>query len=211
MRWKDRQKRDPFVKKARELNLISRAVFKLKEITKKYKLYKANDLILDLGAAPGSWSKFLDQSLGPKGRLISVDILPIPTFSKKHLVLQQDIRNPLFKQQLLEATHQRKIKALFCDIAPNITGIREYDNKNIYELAECVYDIALQNLKPNGSIVIKLFESQLRQEFTQNCRKHFREVKIFKPQASRSESREIYLIASTFLPITVPPPSNLLP
>lgn len=196
--WKQRQKNDPYVKKSKSLNLLSRAVFKLQEIQEKEKLFIANDVLLDFGSAPGSWSNFLIKKLNKHGLLISVDIKACPTFANNHIVLREDIHAETVIETLQVLLKNRKAGAIFSDMAPNISGIKESDNMKAYELAHRVVDIALEVLRLQGTLLIKLFEAPDRTELVERVKGHFSKIKIIKPKASRAKSREVYLLCLNY-------------
>lgn len=195
-RWLQRQSNDPYVKQARADGYRARAAYKLKELDARDRLFKKGQRVVDLGAAPGSWSQVAVERTGAaesEGVVIALDILPMDPLSHVHFI-QGDFREdePLAE---LEALVGEKVDLVLSDMAPNISGIAPSDQARSMYLAELALDFAVQWLKPNGALVIKLFQGEGFDTFVAQARKHFASVKLRKPEASRSESREVYLLA----------------
>ena len=182
--WVERQKKDIFVKKRNQNNLISRAFFKIEEIDQKYNILKSNDFVLDLGAAPGGWSQyFLKKSKNIYAIDISSDFkLPDVKFFNKDV----------FENDWLEDLPDFDL--IVSDMAPNFSGHKMVDYLQTVELCERALEIAIKKLKKSGILVMKIFEGVGFAEFLNNCKKTFNLVNCFKPQSSRKESKEIYLI-----------------
>ena len=190
--WYKSHVNDEFVKLAQKENWRSRAVFKLKEIDEKYNLLREESNILDLGSSPGGWSQYVSKKL-KNAKITAVDILSMETIPNVDFV-QSDIED--FGLNLKKRDDFDKIDLVMSDIAPNITGIDSADLPAMLNLADMVADIAINNLKETGSLLIKLFQGKGTDEFLNDMRKSFFRVKIIKPKASRSNSKEIYMLAS---------------
>jgi len=190
--WYKSHINDEFVKLANKGNWRSRAVFKLKEIDEKYNLIKEESNILDLGSAPGGWSQYASKKL-KNARITAVDVLNMENIPNVDFV-QSDIED--FGLNLKKRDNLDKIDLVMSDIAPNISGIESADLPAMLNLAEIVSEIALNNLKESGSLLIKLFQGKGTDEFLDDMRSSFQKVKIVKPKASRSNSKEIYMLAS---------------
>ena len=190
--WYKSHINDEFVKLANKGNWRSRAVFKLKEIDEKYNLIKEESNILDLGSAPGGWSQYASKKL-KNARITAVDVLNMENIPNVDFV-QSDIED--FGLNLKKRDNLDKIDLVMSDIAPNISGIESADLPAMLNLAEIVSEIALNNLKESGSLLIKLFQGKGTDEFLDDMRSSFHKVKIVKPKASRSNSKEIYMLAS---------------
>ncbi|GBD34083.1 Ribosomal RNA large subunit methyltransferase E [bacterium HR34] len=183
-------KKDTFSKKAKEKNYPARSVFKLQEINKKFKIIKPGTTVLDLGASPGSWTMYCAEELKGKGKIVAVDI--------------KDIKNDILKIKNIEfykmSIFDDKIfnlgefDVLLSDAAPNTTGIREVDHARQIELVKRVIEIAKTNLKRGGNVVCKVFEGAEMRNIINEFKKLFKKALLYKPEASRKESREIYLI-----------------
>ncbi|MEM1082430.1 MAG: SAM-dependent methyltransferase [Pseudomonadota bacterium] len=197
-RWLQRQANDPFVKQARADGYRARAAYKLKELNDKDRLFKRGQRVVDLGAAPGSWSQVaVELTGGPKccSTVVALDLLPMDPLDGV-VFIQGDFRDDEPLQQL-ETTVGSKVDLVLSDMAPNISGIAPADQARSMHLAELALDFAIQWLHPNGALVIKLFQGQGFDAFVQQARSAFREVRLRKPDASRSESREVYLVAKS--------------
>jgi len=196
-RWKQRQARDPFVQRAQSEGWRSRAVFKLEEIQQRERLVQTGDLVIDLGAAPGAWSQYLARLVGGKGRVVAVDILPMPGLAGVDII-QGDFTEAGTLAALLAALGGRKADAIVSDMAPNMSGNRAVDQPRAMYLAELTLDLARQALRPGGHLLIKLFQGEGFQEFVADIRPLFERVRLRKPAASRSGNRETYLVARNF-------------
>ena len=195
--WLQRQNRDPFVKQARSSDYRSRAVFKLQEIDQKDRLFHAGQIVVDLGAAPGSWSQYAADRVGPRGRVIAVDLLPLDPIPKV-LFIRGDFSDDDIYQQCLQSLQGGASDLVISDMAPNLTGIRSTDQARSMHLAELVFDFSCRSLKPDGAMLVKMFQGQGTDEFTRNIKKRFRKVRVKKPMASRDKSREFYILAQGY-------------
>ncbi|MEO7386791.1 MAG: 23S rRNA (uridine(2552)-2'-O)-methyltransferase RlmE [Gammaproteobacteria bacterium] len=196
-RWKARQARDPFVKRAHAEGWRSRAVFKLSELQGKERLFRPGNLVIDLGAAPGAWSQFAAGVVGPAGRVLAVDLLPMAPLAGVEILLG-DFREESVMNALLERLAGTPVDLVLSDMAPNMSGTRVVDQPRAMYLAELAADFASQVLRPGGNLVIKLFQGEGFQEFVEATRSRFASVRMRKPTASRSGNRETYLVARNF-------------
>ena len=195
--WRDRQERDPFVQRARREGWRSRAVFKLEEIDRKERLLRPGMVCVDLGAAPGGWSQFVTQKLDGRARIVAVDLLPMDALPDVEFI-QGDFREDEVFEALLAAVGEEGADLVMSDMAPNITGTKVVDQPRSMYLAELALDMARRVLKPGGSFVCKVFQGEGFDEFVRDARNSFERVRVFKPEASRSASREVYLVARNF-------------
>ncbi len=190
--WYKSHINDEFVKLANKENWRSRAVYKLKEIDEKYNLISSNSKILDLGCSPGGWSQYAAKK-HKNINITAVDLLKMENIENVNFV-QSDIDD--FGKNYLKNGCFDKIDLVMSDIAPNISGIDSADVPAILNLAEIVKDIALGSLNESGSLLIKLFQGKGTDEYIGEIKQSFKKVRIIKPKASRSNSREIYMLAS---------------
>lgn len=195
--WVQKQNKDPYVKQARASHYRSRAIYKFQEIDQKDKLIKPNYCVVDLGSAPGSWSQYVSERIGTKGRVVAVDILPMEPVERVLFTLG-DFTDATVEKALLEQIGEKKADLVISDMAPNLTGIRVTDQARSIGLAEIVVDFCDQALKPDGDLLIKLFEGAGTSEFRQLLRQHFARVITRKPDASRDKSREFYILARSY-------------
>jgi len=197
-RWLQRQANDPFVKQARADGYRARAAYKLIALHEKDHLFKKNQRVVDLGAAPGSWSQVaLELTGGPSAgsTVVALDLLPMDPLEGVQFI-QGDFREdePLAQ---LETLVGDKVDLVLSDMAPNMSGIGPADQARSMYLAELALDFAGQWLRPSGQLVIKLFQGEGFDAFLAQARNQFQLVRLRKPEASRSESREVYLVART--------------
>ncbi|GMW05577.1 MAG: RlmE family RNA methyltransferase [Gammaproteobacteria bacterium] len=196
-RWKQRQARDPFVRQAHAGGWRSRAVFKLAQIDEREHLLQRGATVLDLGAAPGGWSQYAAGKVGRGGRVVAVDLLPIEAIDGVHRI-RGDFTDEKVLEQIIDALGAGKADLVLCDMAPNISGNSSVDQPRSIRLAEAVLQAAQRLLKPGGTMLIKLFQGEGVEELLQEVRVQFASVRRRKPAASRSESREIYLVAGNY-------------
>jgi len=196
-RWVQAHERDPYVRQARQSQYRSRAVFKLMEINKQDHLIRRGQTVVDLGAAPGSWSQYVGEQVGVQGKVIAVDILPMEAVPNVFF-----IRGDFVEQQTVDACLERlagsKADLVISDLAPNITGIRLTDQARAMNLAELVLDFTTMVLKPGGSLLIKLFQGADVEPYRRRLAEFFQRVRHRKPKASRDSSREFYILAQGY-------------
>jgi len=190
-KWLERQQKDIYVKKARKEGYRSRAAYKLIEIQEKYKILKQGQLILDLGAAPGSFSQVMQKYVGKTGQILGIDLLPIQPLDQNVTFIQDD-----FKSILNHIT--KKADGVISDLSPSACGIPEVDHLQLITMIEDMIALLPQLLKEHGFFVCKVFKGGLQQDLLMILKKYFKKVYHFKPQSSRKESAEEYVIALSF-------------
>ena len=195
--WMREHINDPYVQKARAEGYRSRAAYKLLELDRKDRLLVHGQLLVDLGAAPGSWSQVAVAKLGGKGRVVAVDLLPMEPLPGVQFV-QGDFREQEVLDALLLALGGRKADLVISDLAPNISGIGVSDQARSMYLAELALEFARQCLKPGGALLVKVFQGAGFTEFLAGMRKSFVKVGSRKPEASRGRSSEMYLLGRGF-------------
>lgn len=195
--WLQRQRKDQFVKQAQQSLYRSRAVYKLKEIDQKDRLFSKGQTVIDLGAAPGSWSQYAIEQLGQQGKVIAVDILPVEPIDNV-LIIQGDFTEQAIYEECMQVVNGRSVDLVISDMAPNLSGIRATDQARGIYLAELSRDLAFQILKPDGSLLIKVFQGEGADEFKRSLAEHFQKIMTRKPEASRKNSREFYVVARGF-------------
>ena len=193
-KWLKEHFDDKYVNQAKLDGMRSRAAYKLLEINKRDKLIKPGMTVVDLGAAPGGWSQFAAGIVGHKGKVIAMDILPMDSLENVEFV-QGDFNEPIILQRLLELTVNQPIGLVMSDMAPNISGIASMDQARMMNLADLALDLVRQALMPGGDFLIKMFQGSGIDEFKKELKTLFKKVLIRKPDASRSRSREIYILA----------------
>jgi len=193
----NRSRPDHFTHKAKQAGFPARSVFKLQEIDQKYRILKKGASVLDIGAAPGSWSMWTAGQTGPKGRVISVDLkeCTIPPGYQTITVLQGDA----FSSEIQDKLKQYgPFHVILSDAAPATTGNRTVDTARSAALAESCIQTARNLLHPGGNLVFKLFQGGDEQHIMRELKSMFRSVKTFKPKSSRKDSFEIFFIAGGF-------------
>ena len=195
--WRERQERDPYVRRARQAGWRSRAVYKLAEIDERQKLLRPGMRVVDLGAAPGGWSQYVGERLKHNVRVVAVDILAMDALACVDF-LQADIEEIETVEALRERLGGEGADLVMSDMAPNITGVRAVDQPRSVALAELALDSAHRLLKPGGDFLCKLFQGEGTDGFVAEARRAFGTVKVLKPKASRPGSNEIYLLARNY-------------
>ena len=194
-RWLREHFSDPFVKRAQAEGWRSRAVFKLEQIDQRERLLKPGMLVLDLGAAPGAWSQYARRRLGPSGRVVASDLLPMEPLAGVEF-LQGDFREEAVFQHLKSTLGAAGVDLLLSDMAPNMSGMDAIDAPRGMYLAELALDMAREVLKPGAGALIKVLQGAGFEELVALARTRFGRVRCLKPEASRSRSPETYLLAS---------------
>jgi len=188
---------DPFVKKAQLDGYRSRSAYKLIELNEKDRLIRPGMRIMDLGSAPGGWSQVAGKLVGAKGRVLATDILPMEPIKNVDFI-QGDFTEQAVVAQLLDWLGGGKFDLIISDIAPNITGIDSADQASSMYFLELALDTVRQTLKPGATFAAKMFQGAGSDQYVKELRKHFEKVLIRKPEASRKESREVYIVAKGF-------------
>lgn len=192
--WLRVQQKDPFVKQARQSEYRSRSVYKLLEIDQLDRLFRPGQTVIDLGAAPGSWAQYASARVGPRGRVIAVDIQEIEPIRNVEMI-RGDFSDMAVFRQCVDAVGGACADLVISDMAPHLSGIRVTDQARSMHLAELVCDFACQVLKPGGDLLVKLFQGHGTDEYRQELVERFQRVMVRKPRASRDSSREFYVLA----------------
>ena len=195
--WLQNRRRDGFVKRASHEGYRSRAVFKLQEIDHRDHLISRGMRVVDLGAAPGGWSQYVAEKVEPGGKVVAIDVLAMKPINKV-MVLRGDFTDPAIQTQIVQELGGFADLVL-SDAAPNISGIREVDQANFLAVLDAALDFSTHILGNGGSLLIKVFEFPDLQYFRRRCERKFKRVYPRKPSASRTKSREYYLIATGLL------------
>ncbi|MCE2688007.1 MAG: RlmE family RNA methyltransferase [Rickettsiales bacterium] len=198
-KWLRRQINDPFVVKAKSEGWRSRSAFKIIEIDKKFKIFKKNQVVVDLGASPGGWSQFAVKKVG-EGRVVAIDLLPFDKIAGVEFVqcdFLADESKIAIIDLLKKIPHNQKGKCnvVMSDMASNATGNNQADHLRIINLLEDALDLAVQILNEKGCFIGKIFQGGSSKILIQQLQKHFNKIHYFKPDSSRKDSSEFYLIA----------------
>lgn len=196
-RWMKEHVTDPYVLKAKQDGLRARAAYKLLEINEKEKILRPGMLVVDLGAAPGSWSVYAAEQVGRKGEIIALDILPMDEIDGVSFIQGDFTKDEVF-ESLLQMIDGRPVDLVLSDMAPNLSGVKSIDQPKSMYLVELALDIAQKILCPGGNFLTKAFQGSGIEELVSDARQHFKQIKHLKPDASRSRSREVYILAKGF-------------
>ena len=192
--WLRRHVSDPYVQRSRKEGYRSRAAYKLIEIDDRDRILAPGAVVVDLGAAPGGWTQVSVKRAGPKGRVVAIDLLEMEPVAGATF-LRGDFAGPAGLAAVEAALAGARVDAVLSDMSPNISGIAITDQARSMALAELARDFALAHLKPGGAFLVKLFQGAGYEEFHRSLRAAFAKVVVRKPDASRGESAELYLLA----------------
>ena len=193
MEWYQKRKGEVFFRKAKAEKYRARSAYKLLELQKKFRLIRAGDIVVDLGAAPGSWSQVALTFVGTNGHVIGVDVKKVLGLGANYEFVLGDITKASTLEKLKKSL-PRPADVVFSDVAPEFSGIRTKDIGVAMQLSFKALEIAKEILRPGGSFVTKAFRGADYQEFISEVKKSFAVVKEVKPPASLKESAEIYLV-----------------
>lgn len=191
--WMQEHVSDAFVKKAQQAGFRSRAAFKLLEIDRRDQLIKPGMVVVDLGAAPGSWSQVVTQKLAGRGRVLAIDLLPMAPLPGVAF-WEGDFASDAGLAWLTGQLQGQAVDLVLSDMAPNLSGVTLRDQARHYELCELAMEFALKNLQPNGAFLVKAFHGVGFEDFRRRMRASFEAVHVRKPEASRDRSAEVYLL-----------------
>jgi 23S rRNA (uridine2552-2'-O)-methyltransferase len=206
--WLNDHVSDPYVRLARKEGYRARAAYKLKEIDESLNLLKPGQLVVDLGCAPGAWSQYVRRRFAPKvagaggaafgalnGTILALDLLPMEAIEGVSFI-QGDFTDEAVAAQLQQALQGRPVDVVLSDMAPNLSGVAVSDAARMSLLVEVAVDFARQHLRPEGSLVTKVFHGSGYSQLVELFKKTFRVVKPIKPKASRDKSSETFLVGS---------------
>ncbi len=189
---------DRYFKKAKQEGYRSRAAYKLRELQQRYRLLRAGDKVVDLGAAPGGWLQVAAKILGQNGKVIGVDLQEMQPFPERNITtLQGDVGSDEIHLKIKEFL-AGPADAVISDMAPKLSGIRDADIARAVELNRLALAIGVQLLRPGGSLLVKSFMNNDLHQFTSELKRHFSEVQRTKPEATRQGSSEFYFLAKGF-------------
>lgn len=195
-KWLERQLNDPYVARAKKDGLRSRAAYKFIEIDDRFQLLKPGARVLDLGAAPGGWTQIAVKRVGPRGRVVGIDLLPVDAIPGADLI-QLDFMDEEAPGRLMELLGG-PADVVLSDMAANTTGHKRTDHLKIIGLVETAAAFATQVLAPGGSFVAKVFQGGADGALLAELKRDFATVRHVKPAASRAESSELYVVATGF-------------
>ncbi len=194
--WRTHQQSDRYFRLAKEEGYRARSAYKLKQIDERFHILHRGDAVVDLGAAPGSWSQVVVQRVGRGGKVVAVDLQPIEPIPGV-VILQGDMTDPEV-QARIEAALGGPADVVLSDAAPFTTGIKLRDHVLSMELGHAALATARRLLRPGGNLVIKVFEGEDLAELIRAVKQSFHPVKLFTPDATRNESWESFIVARGF-------------
>lgn len=197
-RWQNERKKEYFYKKAKKEGYRSRASYKLRQLDDKYDLIESKDIVLDLGAAPGGWLQVVGERVGEKGFGLGVDLESIEELDYENIeTIRADITEPKIKN-IIQEKLPRPPNVVISDAAPDISGIWDVDHAKSIEIARAALEIAVDMLEKDGNVLVKVFQGEFLSELRSDFRNRFDFFKATKPDASRKESAEIYIVGKGF-------------
>jgi len=191
--WLHEHLNDPYVLRAQAEGFRARAAYKLTEIDDRDHLLRPGAVVVDLGAAPGSWCQVAVKRCGPKGKVFALDLLPVESIPGVD-VLQGDFTEDSVLAELERRLDGAPVDAVLSDMAPNLSGVASVDQARSIHLCELALDFASQHLKPGGQFVVKVFQGEGFMEYRKQMEAAFASVQVRKPKASRDRSAEVYLL-----------------
>ena len=194
--WLRRQLNDPYVAAARRHGYRSRAAFKLIELDDRFHLLRRGGRVVDLGCAPGGWTQVAVERVGPRGRVVGLDLAEVAPIAGA-LLLRADLTEAVVVDALKQAL-RGDAEIVLSDMAPATTGHAPTDHLRMMALAEAAFAIAREILKPGGTFVAKVFQGGAEGELLADLKRCFTETRHAKPPASRAESAETYVVAKGF-------------
>ncbi len=203
--WVGRQSRDAYVRKARDAGYASRAAFKLEEIDRRERIFKPGMAVIDLGAAPGSWSQYVCTRVGESGTVIAVDRdeFAVASAIANITTIVGDICEPATRLAIDRALAGANADVVVSDMAPDITGIRDTDEAHFEALLMAVEQVVEDHLRAGGRLVVKLFQGHAADAFRTRVGPRFERISARKPVSSRSKSREYFASAHGYRPATI--------
>lgn len=186
--------KDHYFKKAKEQNFAARSVFKLEEIDQKFKILKPKQMILDLGASPGSWSQYCSQKIGAEGQILGVDLKPVTVKLKNATFIQADLQDLEIEKVFVEYGFKPPFDLVISDMAPNTTGIRMTDQARSFDLCILAFKMAQKFLKKDGHFICKLFHSDDFTKLRDLIKVDYQRFEAVKPDSTRKISKEIFLV-----------------
>lgn len=195
-RWLQRQLNDPYVQAAKTEGYRSRAAFKIIQLDERFNLFAKGQRIVDLGAAPGGWSQIARKRIGDGGSVLAVDILEMEPMNGVEM-MQLDFTEEGADTEVMNALGGQA-DLVICDMAAPATGHRPTDHIRIVAMAELAHDFARQVLSPGGGFVVKLLQGGGENDFLLQVKRDFKSVRFAKPDSSRKDSAESYLVAQGF-------------
>ena len=190
--WND----DRYTRQAQREHYLARSVYKLKEIDEREHIFKGARVVLDLGAAPGSWTQLALERLGPQARVVAIDRAPLKLNERRVTFVEK----PIQEVNLAALLNGESADLVLSDMAPNTSGIHDRDVALSLELARIALNTARQYLKAGGTFVVKLFMGESFEEYLSELKSDFASVRVIRPESTRKHSREVFFVAKGYQP-----------
>ncbi|MGC9469876.1 MAG: RlmE family RNA methyltransferase [Anaerolineae bacterium] len=194
--WRKQQHQEQYFRRAKEEGYRARSAYKLIQIQRKFRVIRRGDVVVDLGAAPGSWSQVATELIGDQGRVLALDLQPIEPIPGV-TALQGDMTDPQVQAEVIAAVGG-KADVVLSDAAPSTTGIKLRDHVISIELARAAFEVARELLRPKGNMVLKVFEGEDLPALIHDVKMAFHPVKVHTPPATRNESWESFIVAKGY-------------
>lgn len=191
--WVHEHLNDPYVQRAQADGYRARAAYKLTEIDERDHLLRPGAVVVNLGAAPGSWCQIAVKRCGPKGRVLALDLLPMEAVAGVNFLLG-DFTEDAVLEEFERRLDGARVNVVLSDMAPNLSGVATVDQARSIHLCELALDFAVRHLKPGGQFLVKVFQGEGFMAFRQQMESAFASVQVRKPKASRDRSAEVYLL-----------------
>ncbi len=191
--WRKQQHQEQYFRKAKQEGYRARSAYKLIQIQERFHVIRSGDVVVDLGAAPGSWSQVVSGLVGDRGKVVALDLQEIEPISGVTMV-QGDMTDPAVQERVIEIVGG-KANVLLSDAAPSTTGVKLRDHVLSIELARTAFAVAGRLLLPNGNMVLKVFEGEDLPDLIREVKLAFHPVKVHTPAATRNESWESFIVA----------------
>ncbi len=189
---------DHFARKAKDENFVARSVYKLEEIDVRFRIISSDDFVLDLGASPGSWMQYSSRKVGPRGKVLGIDLKHINVNYPNTICVKGDMNELKMEELITKYNIAKPFDVVLSDMAPNTTGSKFVDQCRSLDLCVIALETAHKFLKPNGNFVCKQFEGEDTKGFCDDLKKCFKEVSILRPKSTQSSSKELFLIAKGY-------------
>lgn len=191
--WVHEHLNDPYVQRAQADGYRARAAYKLTEIDERDHLLRPGAVVVNLGAAPGSWCQIAVKRCGPKGRVLALDLLPMEAVAGVNFLLG-DFTEDAVLEEFERRLDGARVDVVLSDMAPNLSGVATVNQARSIHLCELALDFAVRHLKPGGQFLVKVFQGEGFMAFRQQMESAFASVQVRKPKASRDRSAEVYLL-----------------
>ena len=189
--WINKQRRDIYVRQSKIEGYRARSAYKLIEINEKFKIFKSGMTVVDIGAAPGSWSQYVSRIM-KNGKIVSIDLKEMENI-KNSFHIKGDFTEPIIQRKIKNHLN-KQADVIMSDMAVNTTGIKSIDSIQTGELCKEAINFSTEIISPNGFFISKIFMGGSFNEIVAAGKKIFKELKVFKPQSSRKDSKESFII-----------------